>query len=256
MSVSATDRLRRSSLYFVSLLGLIATWQIAATVAGDPALLPAPLPVLTATGGELIRGELLHHVGITLMRVLAAFVLAMSIGITVGVLMGRDRTVDGLLDPVLIVLLNLPALVVIVLAYLWIGLTEAAAIAAVTINKVPLVTVMLREGARALDPQFDALASIYRMSRWKRLRHILLPQLAPYIAAAARSGIALIWKIVLVVELLGRSNGVGFKIHLYFQLFDVKMVLVYAISFVLVMLCVEAFVMRPVETAANRWRSA
>ena len=68
----------------------------------------------------------------------------------------------------------------------------------------------------------------------------MLPQLAPIIAAAARGGIALIWKIVLVVEFLGRSNGIGFKIHLYFQLFDVAMVLVYALSFVAVMLLIEA----------------
>ena len=70
----------------------------------------------------------------------------------------------------------------------------------------------------------------------------------------AASGVAVIWKIVLVVEFLGRSNGVGFQIHLYFQLFDVAMVLVYAFSFIAVMLAVEWLVLQPWERRVRRWR--
>jgi NitT/TauT family transport system permease protein len=155
-----------------------------------------------------------------------------------------------------VVFLNLPALVLIVLCYLWIGLNETAAITAVTLNKIPNVVTMVREGARSLDPELSAMARVYRMSRLARLRHVVLPQLAPYVAAAARSGIAVIWKIVLVVEFLGRSNGVGFKIHMYFQLFDVRMVLIYALSFVVVMLVVEAVLLQPWEARVRRWRTA
>jgi NitT/TauT family transport system permease protein len=88
-----------------------------------------------------------------------------------------------------------------------------------------------------------------------RLRHLVLPQLAPHIAAAARAGIALIWKIVLVVEFLGRSNGVGFKIHLLFSNFDVAGVLAWALAFVAVMMVIDAAIMRPWEARVNRWRS-
>jgi ABC-type nitrate/sulfonate/bicarbonate transport system ATPase subunit len=55
--------------------------------------------------------------------------------------------------------------------------------------------------------------------------HVVLRQLAPYLAAAARSGLSLVWKIVLIVELLGRPNGVGFEIGVAFQLFDVTRIL-------------------------------
>jgi NitT/TauT family transport system permease protein len=57
------------------------------------------------------------------------------------------------------------------------------------------------------------------------MRHFILPQLAPYLAAAAHSGLSLVWKIVLIVELLGRPNGVGFEIGVAFQLFDVTRIL-------------------------------
>ena len=72
-----------------------------------------------------------------------------------------------------------------------------------------------------------------------RLEHVILPQLAPFIAAAARSGLSLVWKIVLVVELLGRPNGVGFEIGTAFQLFDVARILAYALTFVAVIVAIE-----------------
>ena len=196
------------------------------------------------------------HLGATLLRVIWAFALAMTIGIALGLVMGRSESLNRWLDPWLVIFLNLPALVLIVLCYLWIGLNETAAILAVTLNKIPNVATVIREGARALDPDLDAMARVYRMSWLARMRHVTLPQLAPFITAAARSGVAVIWKIVLVVEFLGRSNGVGFQIHLYFQLFDVAMVLVYALSFIAVMLAVEWLVLQPWERRIRRWRTA
>src|SRR5207302_5783419 len=108
---------------------------------------------------------------------------------------------------------------------------EAAAIAAIAVNKLPPAVVTGREGTRSLDAALDEMASVFAIPRWKAFRHVILPQLAPYIAAAARSGLSLVWKIVLVAELLGRSNGVGFEIGVAFQLFDIPRLLAYALSF-------------------------
>jgi NitT/TauT family transport system permease protein len=81
-----------------------------------------------------------------------------------------------------------------------------------------------------------------------------LPELFPFIIAAARSGLALIWKIVLVVELLGRGNGVGFQIGTFFNLFDVASILAYTIAFVAVIQFIELAILRPLERRANQWR--
>jgi len=243
----------RLPLRLLSILGFLALWALAAVLA-DRAEVPGPLEVLDFLAREAAGGELFYHLAITLARVAAAFLIAMFIGTAVGVMMGQHRRLDRLLDPWVILMLNLPALVVIVLCYIWIGLTEAAAVTAVALNKIPNVVVTLREGAKALDPRLMEMAQVFRFSRLRLLRHVILPQLFPFIAAAGRSGLALIWKIVLVVELLGRSNGVGFQIHLYFQLFDVAAILGYALAFVCVMLCIEYIVVQPLETHLNRWR--
>ncbi|TNC60391.1 ABC transporter permease [Rubellimicrobium roseum] len=239
-----------------SLAGIVGLWVVASVLTADPLVLPAPWALIEPLVREIGSGELPYHLWRTLVRVAWAFVLAMSIGVAIGYLMGTRPRLDRWLDPWLVVFLNLPALVLIVLCYLWIGLNETAAIAAVTLNKIPNVVTVVREGARALDPELGAMARVYRMSRPAQARHVVLPQLAPYLAAAARGGAAVIWKIVLVVEFLGRSNGIGFKIHMYFQLFDVRMVLIYALSFVVVMLVVEAAVLQPWEGRVRRWRTA
>jgi NitT/TauT family transport system permease protein len=71
---------------------------------------------------------------------------------------------------------------------------------------------------------------------------------------AARSGIALIWKIVLVVELLGRSNGIGFQLSVFFQLFDIASILAYTLAFVIVMITVELAFIGPMDKHVTRWR--
>ncbi|MCK5924010.1 MAG: ABC transporter permease subunit [Methylococcales bacterium] len=183
-----------------------------------------------------------------------AFVVAMLIGSAIGISLGMNDGLNRFFDPWVILFLNIPALVVIVLAYIWFGLNEIAAVGAVAVNKIPNVIVTLREGARALDTDLNEMARVYRFTRWKKLVHVVLPQLQPFFAAATRSGISLIWKIVLVVELLGRSNGVGFQIHLYFQLFDVATILAYTFAFVMIMLAVEYLVLQKIELSLSRWR--
>jgi NitT/TauT family transport system permease protein len=240
-------------LRLASLMLLLGAWFLGSWLAGER-MLPAPTTVLTAILVEARSGDLFLHLGATLARVFLAFVLAMAVGTAIGLLMGRHALADRLGDPWLVVLLNLPALVIIVLAYIWGGLTEMAAILAVAVNKVPNAVVVIREGARALDPALDDVARVFAMPRWRVLRHIVVPQLAPYVAAAARSGLALVWKIVLVVELLGRPNGVGFEIGIAFQLFDVTRILAYALAFVAVILVIETLLVQPFERRASRWR--
>jgi NitT/TauT family transport system permease protein len=260
--MSVTAPVQRASSWLVtsslaqrigSIALFIAVWQIAAD-AVDSRLLPSASAVFVALVHECVAGTLLFNLGISLARVAAAFVIAMVVGTAIGIVMGRSRTIDALFDSWLVLLLNLPALVIIVLAYVWFGLTEAAAIGAVAVNKIPNTAVTLREGARALDRNYSDMAASFRVGRWRTLRHVILPQLYPYLFAAARSGLALVWKIVLIVELLGMSNGVGFEIQLYFEQFDVTRILAYTIAFVAVIQLIEWAIFQPLERRAGRWR--
>lgn len=237
----------------ISLLAFVLIWALVAHVKAQPDLLPGPDHVVSVLWAETVHGPLLFHMGMTLLRVAAAFLLAMTLGSAAGLLLGLSPIADRLAGPWAKIFLNLPALVIIVLCYIWIGLNEFAAILAVTLSKTPMVITALREGATRFDPTIADMAKVFRLSRFARIRHVYLPQLAPYIISSARNGLAVIWKIVLVVEFLGRSNGAGFQIHLYFQLFDIARVLAYAAAFTALMLVVDSGIIEPLARRSYAW---
>jgi NitT/TauT family transport system permease protein len=230
-------------------------WQVLATLFPGR-LFPTPVAVALELWDLALHGRLLADLGKTLFRAVTAFVAAMAIGVGIGIALGRVSWADRLFSGWVVVGLNLPAIVVAIALYIWLGLTEAALILAVVVNKVPLVAVTIREGVRSLGREYDELAATYRMPLGRRLRLIFVPQLMPFVLAAARTGLSLIWKIVLVFEVLGSDGGIGFRVSVFFQFFDVTGLLAYTTAFILVVLAFEYAVMRPVERRVLRWRPA
>lgn len=245
--------MRASALEWLSLPLLVFIWQIVA-VTMSSRFLPTPLDVAWEIGDLAVSGRLVADFAKTLARASIGFVVAMTIGLLLGLVLGRVRPIDRLFGPWVVVGLNLPAIVVAITCYIWLGLTEFALILAVVINKVPLVTTTIREGVRNFAPEFGELADAFRLSTRQRLRVIYAPQLIPFILAAARTGISLIWKIVLVFEVLGSDGGVGFRVGVFFQFFDIKGVLAYTIVFILVVIAIEYLALRPLEHRFLKWR--
>ncbi len=237
-----------------SFVALLLLWQAVAMFVGDPVLLPTPIATLAAGYQHLMAGDLIFNLVATLLRVAVAFFFAMAIGGVLGIALGRSEPLDRLFGGWLSVALNMPALVTIVLCYVWFGLTEAAAILAVTLNKAPVIAAITRESARALDRSLLEMSEVFAVPRWRVLQQVVLPQLAPAFIASARAGLALTWKIVLVVELLGRPNGVGFEIRTFFNYFDIAGILAYSFAFIGIVLAIERFLIQPIERRVGRWR--
>jgi len=237
----------------LSIVAFLSLWQGLALFLHS-SLLPLPETVAWVLWQQCQSGELPYHLGVTLLRLVVSFTISMLLGCTIGIALGRNEKLNAFFDHWLVIFLNVPALVTIILCYVWFGLSESAAILAVVLNKVPNVIVTLREGTRALDKDLLNMARCYGFSRTKMLRHVILPQLHPFLMSATRSGLALIWKIILMVELLGRSNGMGYQLHLFFQWFDIASILAYTMAFVGVIQLLEFVLLKPLDNLAKRWR--
>lgn len=246
---------RAPSLEWLSLPLLLGVWQVLAMVVAHR-LFPTPVEVGAVLWTHLTERQLLADVGTTLSRAAVAFACAMTLGTVIGAALGRFRRADQLFAPWIIIGLNLPAIVVAIACYIWLGLSDLALVLAVTINKTPLVAVTMREGVRALDHGLSELAAVYRMGAWRRLRLVVLPQLMPFALTAARTGLSLIWKIVLVFEVLGSDGGVGFRVGIFFQNFDIRSILAYTITFMTVVMAIEYLLLRPLERRVLGWRPA
>lgn len=242
-------------LELASLPLLLLIWQVLAMVL-QHRLLPTPGAVAVELVDHLINGRLLADLGKTLSRAMWAFAIAMSLGTAIGLALGRVTALDKLFNSWLVVGLNIPAIVVAIACYIWLGLNEVALITAVVINKTPLVITNIREGVRNLSDDFAELSRVHRLDLWRHLRLVLVPQLMPYVLVAARTGLSLIWKIVLVFEILGSDGGVGFRVSMFFQFFDMKGILAYTVAFIAIVLVFEYLVLRPFEKKVLGWRMA
>jgi NitT/TauT family transport system permease protein len=245
----------RAGWVLASFATFLLLWHVIALFANDVRRFPGPLTVFETMRKLSSAGELWPHIFVTLQSLVAAFTIAMLAGSVIGILLGKHPKADRFFDPWLILFLNLPAIVIITLCLIWGGFNQGSIITAVALNKIPNTAVTMREGTRALSRDLDEMALIYKFGWWKTLRHVTIPQLAPYFATAARAGLALIWKIVLVVEAFGgRGRGVGYQIAAAFQDFDVATILAYALTFILIVQVIETVFIQPMITKANAWR--
>ena len=233
---------------------LLSVWQLLATLFPGR-LFPTPIAVAIEHVRQFTDGKLIADLAKTLARAAIAFTVAMALGTAIGIGLGRSRIADRLFSTWVVIGLNVPAIVIAIVLYISLGLTEFALVLAVVLNKLPLVITTIREGVRSLSTDFRDLATVFRLPFARRLRLIIIPQLLPYLLAAARTGLSLIWKIVLVFEVLGSDGGVGFRIAVFFQFFDVTAILAYTTAFILVVFAFEYLLLRPIEGRVLRWRA-
>jgi NitT/TauT family transport system permease protein len=135
------------------------------------------------------------------------------------------------------------------------GLNDAAAIVGAAIPVIPIVTINIWESIKAVDNRLIDMAKVYRAQRPRIIRSVVAPQIAPTLFASARFGLGLVWKTVLFVELLGRSDGIGYQIQFYYQLFNMSEVLAHALLFLIIMLVLEIGIMGWIERRFFKWRA-
>ena len=150
--------------------------------------------------------------------------------------------------------LTIPRLAWAVLALLWFGTTDGSAVFSIVVILLPLMTLNMLEGTKAIDRDLVEMATVFRFSRAMTVRDIVVPQLVPHILAATRFGFALAWKVVVISEMLGLNSGVGYMISRSFGLFDMVGVMAWTVAFTLVMFLIEFGVFQIVERRLTAWR--
>jgi NitT/TauT family transport system permease protein len=150
----------------------------------------------------------------------------------------------------------LPSLVLILTIYMIVGLNDRAAILGAAIPVIPILTINIWQGVKGVDHKLIDMAKACHAGKGRIMRSIIAPQIAPVIVASARFGLGLAWKMVLFVELLGRSDGIGYRIEFYYQMFNMSAVLAHALLFLFIMLFLEVVVLGMIERHLFRWRPA
>ncbi len=236
-----------------SVATLLAIWAVASWLL-PAAVLPSPLRVLAAMAALVQTRELWSDTAITLGRILGAFLLGMSAALALGSAMALSVRAGAFFRVWIVCGITVPAIVTLLTVYMVVGMNDRGAVLGAALTVVPFLAINIREGLKSIDTRLLKMAQVFKASRSQVARSIIAPQIAPMLLASARFGLGLVWKMVLFVELLGRGDGVGFRIEYYFQLFDMTNVLAYALCFVIVMLIIEVGVFGVLERRIFRWR--
>jgi len=244
---------RHIGLSVGSILALIFAWWILSLIF-PPTLIPKPWETFSEVISIVTTGDFFLEMGATLRRVLVGFGIAMVVSIPLGIIMGTLRSFESFFEPPVILGLTMPGLIWAVLMIMFFGLTETSAYAAVAVTIFPMLTISIWQGTKSIDKDLIDMSRAFHASPWSKVVDVILPQLVSHILAAIRYGLGLAWKVVVVVEMFGFSNGVGYQVVRGFNTFSMKAVLAWAITFLVVMIVIEFGFIGWLERIVTRWR--
>ncbi len=234
-------------------ISIVGAWW-GGSVALPPDILPAPDQVAISIATILGTGEAWVHLRQTLLRIFLGFTLSAVLGLSVGLVMGLGRGVAKYLELWITVIITIPSLCWAIIALAWFGLRNTAAVFTIVAITFPPVAVNFWSGVQQVDMSLVEMARTFRASRRLTMARVVIPQLVPYAIAATRYGLPLSWKMAIITEMMGLSNGVGYMLIYWFHVLDMTQVFAWMLLFTSVMLVVEYLVIKPVERRCLAWK--
>ncbi|MGE0801948.1 MAG: ABC transporter permease [Lautropia sp.] len=232
---------------------ILGVWWFGSAVL-PPDIVPPPPEVFTEMAQLLFSGDAWFHLGATIRRIAIGFSISVLLGFVMGLLMGFGRKTAQYVEVWITFIITIPSLCWAIIALAWFGLRDTAAVFTIVAITFPLIAVNFWSGVRQVDASLVEMARIFRADRWLIIRRVVAPQLTPYAIAATRYGLPMAWKMAIIAEMLGLSNGVGYMLMYWFHVLNMVQVFAWMLLFTAVMLAVEYAVVRPLERLSMRWR--
>ena len=193
-------------------LPLIVWWLVTTFGDIDAKFLPSPSDVLAAFARLWGTRELLKDTVASLYRVIVGFVLAVSVSVPLGVLMGSFPSIGALFQPMLGLMRYMPAPAFIPLLILYLGIGEEPKITLIFLGVFFFNTLMVMDTVKFVPK--DLIEATYTLGgdRQKTLLKVIFPYVLPGIIDACRINLAAAWQLVIVSELIAANEGLGRRI--------------------------------------------
>jgi len=219
LSLRGRDRL----LSVASPVGLLVIWELAAR-AGliDTRFFPAPSAVLAALFDMLRSGELIAHTFVSLKRLFWGTLIGGVPALVLGIVMGLNRPIRALVDPVIAATYPIPKSAILPLALLIFGLGEASKIFMVAIGVFFPVVINATTGVLEIDRIYLDVGRNYRANRWNTFWTIALPGALPVILTGFKLGIGIGLVLIAIAEMIGAKSGLGYLIWSAWETFAVE----------------------------------
>lgn len=201
-----------------SVVGFLLLWEAAAWYKASPIQLPTPRAVAEALVELAEDGDLWSNASVSVERLLVSLLVATAIALPLGFLMGLNRRVETLVDPVVELLRPISGIAWIPLALFIFGVGDTLPIFILVYVASFQLLLNTVAGVKAVDPKLVAAARTMGIPRSMILWKVVAPAALPHIVVGLRLAFAASWAAIVAAELIGAPSGLGFAIEWYRQL--------------------------------------
>jgi ABC-type nitrate/sulfonate/bicarbonate transport system permease component len=193
-----------------SVAGFLIAWELFVRWRGiAPIYLPAPSAIAVYLWRMLVDGSMEYHLGVTLLRIFAGFLLAAIAGVSLGLLMGMSRIIARVADAWIAALYPLPKISLIPLLIIWLGTGEAYRIVISAITAFFPIVISTYSGIRQVDPGLLKAARDLGASARQIQLKIVVPAAMPSILAGLQLGMGVTIILIVAAEMIGGSSQSG-----------------------------------------------
>ncbi|NPV53355.1 MAG: ABC transporter permease [Firmicutes bacterium] len=191
------------------ILGTIAIWQGISAAARIPAL-PGPYEIALASGR--VAPALGLHMLVSMWRVVAGSLIALSLGVPLGCFVGRNRTIDTVIAPVIYLAYPVPKIAFLPVILLFLGLGDTSKIFIIVLLVFFQIFVSTRDAARNLPPSLVYSVKALGATPRDIYRHAIIPAILPEIFTATRIGLGTGLATLFFTETFATFHGLGYFI--------------------------------------------
>lgn len=193
---------------------VLVVWQLASSLEWiSPQLFPSPLSIFRSFYEIIVSGELAPHLGISVMRAMLGFLIGGGTGLLIGLLVGLYKRSEQLLDPSIQMLRTVPLLAITPLFILWFGFGELSKVLLISMGAFFPLYVNAFLGVRNVDAKLFDVARVLEFSRWHQVTKVIMPGAMPNILLGVRLSLSTSWLCLVVAELMGADQGIGYLIQ-------------------------------------------
>lgn len=257
--LSLANPLVRIALGLAPIIIVIVLYELLA-ISKDRVRIFPPVGVIWAAFLDVLRGKGEMGDGyvqmlVTAGRIFAAFGAAAVLGTIIGVGAGRNKLLFSFVENLVWVFMAVPSVVWVFLFVVGLGLNPLVPIGAVGVLILPQFVVLIAEGAKSVPEDLVEMARSYKVTTLDRLTGLFLPFLVPYIVASARVGFATAVKIMLIAEVIGRPDGIGFEVKYWYSKLFLGPVIAWGILIIIFGLVVDRLVFDRIEKRVSAWKT-
>lgn len=217
-------------------------------------LVPSPAEALNALWGITQSGELSANFLISLKRQLTGLILGLIIGTATGLVSGICRPVQYTMQPLVNILMAVPAVVFAVMGMVWFGMGTYMAVFLVALLVFPVMHTNTVQGIHSIDRSLLEMAEVFRVPAGVKIRRIYLPGFSYSFLAGFSISVATSVRLTVMAELLGATEGMGQAIAISRAYLETEKLFAWVIVLVIIVIGLESLVFKPLHRYTTRWQ--